>query len=149
MRKNFFDKKNDGLFDKELWLRIILEGSMIGMLNLIAFAIGNIYFGLDIARTMAFATMSLAQLMHLFNIKDEKSIFKINLLDNIYIIWAFLICCFLQIAVIAFRPLNKIFSVRSLNFSQWQIVVCLSILPILIVELEKFLISKFKNKNAI
>ena len=149
MRKNFFDKKSDGLFDKELWLRIILEGSMIGMLNLIAFAIGNIYFGLDIARTMAFATMSLAQLMHLFNIKDEKSIFKINLLDNIYIIWAFFICCFLQIGVIAFRPLNKIFSVRSLNFSQWQIVFCLSVLPILIVELEKFLISKFKNKKAI
>ena len=122
---------------------------MIGMLNLIAFAIGNIYFGLDIARTMAFATMSLAQLMHLFNIKDEKSIFKINLLDNIYIIWAFFVCCFLQIGVIAFRPLNKIFSVRSLNFSQWQIVFCLSVLPILIVELEKFLISKFKNKKAI
>lgn len=147
MRKNFIENKNDGLFNRELWLRIILEGTMIGMINLIAFALGNIYFNLNVARTMAFATMSLAQLVHVFNIKDERSIFEINLLDNIYIIWAFLCCAFLQISVIAFKPLNLIFKVVSLNFSQWQIVIGLSLLPILIVESEKYLINKFGNKK--
>ena len=54
-RKSFFA---DGL-----WQRIGLEGCMIGLLSILAFGIGNVYFDTDgsyvIARTMAFATLSI------------------------------------------------------------------------------------------
>ena len=67
-----------GLFADGLWNKIFLEGTMIGMLTLFAFAIGNKLYGIEIARTMAFVSLGMLELIHSFNIKSEKSIFKMR-----------------------------------------------------------------------
>lgn len=147
--ENIMQKKpvnnNQGLFDQELWQRILIEGAMIGLISLISYGLGNIYYDLEVARTMAFCTMSISQLVHVFNIKDERSVFKINLFNNIYVILAFALCCFLQASVVMIKPLSIIFHVAQLDFNQWAIVLCLSCLPIIIVEIEKYLLSKQNN----
>ncbi len=131
-------KNSQGLFKKQLWLRIIIEGAMIGMLSLIAYGIGNVYYNLIVARTMAFATLSISQLVHVFNMRSEKSIFDMNLFSNAYIILAFVICFAMQAAVIMIKPLSIIFHVQCLNIIQWLIVIFLSCMPVLIVEIEKY-----------
>ena len=65
-----------GIFADGLWGKIILEGIMIGMLTLVAFSIGNKYFGVEVGRTMAFLSIGMLELVHSLNIKSEKSIFK-------------------------------------------------------------------------
>lgn len=54
---------------------------MIGILALTAFGIGHKYFDNgeihNISRTMAFAVLSISQLVHAFNMRTDKSIFKI------------------------------------------------------------------------
>ncbi len=47
---------------------------MIGILTLVAFYIGNKFFGLEVARTMAFVAIGMLELVHSFNIKSEESI---------------------------------------------------------------------------
>lgn len=131
-------KNSQGLFKKQLWIRIIIEGAMIGMLSLLAYGIGNVYYNLIVARTMAFATLSISQLVHVFNMRSEKSIFSMNFFGNTYIILAFIICFILQAAVIMIKPLSFIFHVQSLNIIQWLIVIFLSCMPVLIVEIEKY-----------
>ena len=56
MERKPIDSKK-GIFADGLWSKIILEGIMLGMLTLIAFSIGNKYYGLEVARTMAFISM--------------------------------------------------------------------------------------------
>lgn len=75
MNRQPIDKRK-GIFADGLWNKIIVEGIMIGMLTLIAFSIGNKYYGLEVARTMAFLTMGFLELIHSINIKSEKSILK-------------------------------------------------------------------------
>ena len=51
-----------GIFADGLWNKIIVEGIMLGMLTLIAFSIGNKYYGLDVGRTMAFVSLGVLEL---------------------------------------------------------------------------------------
>ena len=65
-----------GLFADGLWNKIIIEGVMIGILTLLAFSIGNKLYGIKVARTMAFVSLGMLELVHSFNIKSEQSIFE-------------------------------------------------------------------------
>lgn len=139
-------KSKTGLFTKNRWIRIALEGMMIGSLSIVAYSIGYIIFKNHlIGSTMAFATLSISQLIHAFNMKTEKSIFSINLFNNIYLILSLIVGTILQISVIMIPFLSNIFKVVPLNINQWLIVFALCVMPIIIVELEKFLT---KNSNS-
>ena len=78
--KNIMNKKprdsKKGLFSDGLWGKIFVEGTMLGMLTILAFYIGNNLYGLEVARTMAFVCLGMLELIHSFNIKSEESIFK-------------------------------------------------------------------------
>lgn len=134
-------KANQSLFANGLGERIALEGCMIGLLALIAFAIGHIYFDKELGhiygRTMAFAVLSISQLVHAFNMRSERSIFKIHILSNKFLVGAFLVGLILQVSVIMIAPLAKIFLVTPLGLAQWGIIAILCIMPIIVVELEK------------
>ena len=67
-RKPVNSKK--GIFSDGLWNKIIVEGTMLGMLTLVAFSIGNKYYSLEVGRTMAFISIGLLELIHSFNIKS-------------------------------------------------------------------------------
>ena len=74
--------RKKGIFADGLWNKIIVEGVMIGILTLVAFSVGNKYYGLEVGRTMAFLSIGLLELIHSFNIKSDKSIFGNNLFEN-------------------------------------------------------------------
>lgn len=136
-------KSKTGIFTKDRWTRISIEGMMIGSLALLSYAIGTVVFGKEIiGSTMAFATLSISQLVHAFNLKTEKSIFSINLFNNPYLIGSLIIGIFLQVAVIMVPTLSNIFKVVPLNSIQWLVVIVLCIMPIVIVEIEKLLTRK-------
>ena len=140
------------LFAGGLWQRIALEGLMIGMLALIAFGAGCVFFDADgscaVGRTMAFATLSISQLVHAFNMRSESSLFKIDLLGNVYLIWAFIAGLFLQVIVITVPALARLFKVVPLSGAAWLIVAVLCFMPIVIVELEKFVNLRVYGRSA-
>ena len=135
--------KNAALFSKNSWRRIVVEGCFIGAISILAFTIGRVFFDVSktpiVGRTMSFAVLSLSQLVHSFNIKSEKSLFKINIFSNMKLIYSFILGTILQVAVISVPSLSVIFKTANLNLAQWLIVSLLSLSPLLIVELEKFL----------
>ena len=122
----------DGLMGK-----IIAEGFMIGIFTIIAFSIGNKYYGIDVARTMAFISLGMLELIHCFNVKSEESIFKIGIWENKYLIGAFILGTFLQLIIVFIPNLAEIFSLTKLNKTQWIITGIISIAPILIIEFQK------------
>ena len=125
------------LFADGLWGKITTEGVMIGMLTLVAFSIGNNLYSIEVGRTMAFLSLGILELVHSFNIKGEESIFKTGLFENRYLVGAFVLGTLLQVVVVVISPLAQIFDVVPLNSVQWLMTVIISILPVVIVELQK------------
>ncbi len=150
--KNIMSRKpvsrQKGIFADGLWNKIVVEGIMIGMLTLVAFSLGNKFFGLEVGRTMAFLCMGLLELVHSFNIKSEQSIFKIGILENKFLIGSFIIGTLVQISVVLIPALAEIFKLIPLNQIQWMITIIISLLPIPIMELQKKL-NESKGKNII
>ena len=142
---------NTGIFTKGMIYRIGYQGAMIGILTLIAYRIGihedpsNTILG----QTMAFAVLSLSQLVHVFNIRSKtNSIFKSGIFNNMYLVYAVLCSFILMIAVLFIPFLQDIFNVVTLSGRDIMIVVVLSIMPVLVVEILKlFKINSFKDEN--
>ena len=128
-RKSIFA---DGLMGK-----IVVEGFMIGMFTILAFFIGNRYYEIEVARTMAFISLGMLELIHSFNVKSEESIFKVGLFENKYLVGAFLLGTVLQLGIVFVPSLAEIFKLTQLNTTQWLITIAISIAPIIIVELQK------------
>lgn len=135
-------RKNTGsLFGDGLGGRILLEGVMIGVLALLAFGIGHVYFdqedGYAVGRTMAFAVLSLSQLVHAFNMRGEGSLRKLPFCSNKWLLMAFVVGVALQCVVIMMPPLAGIFQVVPLDWEQWLLTAALALAPLPLVELEK------------
>ena len=135
-------RKDTSLFGGGMGSRIVVEGMMIGMLALIAFGIGHIYFdggkGYITGRTMAFAVLSLSQLVHAFNMRTEHSLTQISLSSNPFLVGAFFVGCILQVGVIMAGSLAAVFKVCPLGWMEWMIVAGLALVPLPVVELEKW-----------
>ena len=123
------------LFSDGLGFKIAFEGAMIGALALMAYVIGNHYFGAG--STMTFAVLSLSQLVHAFHMRSDHTLSQIGFFTNPKLLFAFVICSFLQISVIMLPFAREIFSVVPLSVSAWCVVALLSLLPLPIVELQK------------
>ena len=136
MNKKPRDNKK-GLFADGLWSRISLEGIMIGMLTLIAFSIGNKLYSLEVGRTMAFVTLGVSELIHSFNIKSEQSIFKTGILENKFLIGSFILGTFMQVIVVVVPQIAEIFKLVALNGQQWLYTAIISIMPVVIMEIQK------------
>lgn len=128
-RKSIFA---DGLMGK-----IVVEGFMIGMFTILAFFIGNKYYGIEIARTMAFISLGMLELIHSFNVKSDESIFKVGIFENKYLLGAFLLGTVLQLGIVFVPSLAEIFKLTELNATQWLITIGISVAPIIIVEIQK------------
>ena len=144
MKRKPIDSKK-GIFANGLWNKIILEGTMIGVLTLVAFSIGNKYYTLEVARTMAFLAIGFLELIHSINVKNEKSIFESGLFENKYLVGSFILGIFIQTIVVIVPAFANVFEVVPLNLTQWIITIAISIFPIPVIELQK----KIDSKNEV
>ncbi|NLC87245.1 MAG: calcium-translocating P-type ATPase, PMCA-type [Clostridiaceae bacterium] len=136
MNRKPIDSKK-GLFSDGLWNKIFIEGTMIGMFTLFAFSLGNNLYGLEVGRTMAFVSLGLLELVHSFNIKSEESIFKNKIYENKYLIAAFILGTLMQVSVVVIKPIADVFKLIPLTFTQWIYTISISILPLIVIEIQK------------
>ncbi len=138
---DIMDKKprdsKKGIFADGLWQRIITEGTMLGILTLVAFSVGNYLYDIEVGRTMAFVSLGLLELVHSFNIKSEESIFKVGLFENKYLMGAFILGVILQIVVVVIPSVAEVFKLVPLTQVQWMYTFGISILPLVIMEIQK------------
>lgn len=128
------------LFAQGLGFDIAVEGMMVGALALLAYMLGRTVFpssGTVLGRTMAFAVLSLSQLVHAFNTRSEHSLFSVGFLSNPKMVISFLICTLMQFSVIAIGPLGALFKTVPLDGMQWLAVAALSLTPLVTVEIGK------------
>ena len=92
----------------------------------------------EIGQTMAFIVLAFSELVHVFNIRDNKnSIFKTGILGNSVLIWAVLASAFLMAIILVVPGLRHVFSIPVLPIGNLIEVLALVLAPIVIVELLK------------
>ncbi len=134
-----------GIFSGGLWAAIIFEGLLIGALALTAFTAGlRMAEDVTTARTMAFAVLSLSQLVHAFNMRSEGSVIK-GLLSNVWLDLSFIVGVILEVSVISLPICAPLFGVTALTAAEWAITAALSLTPLIVVELQKKINAKLKR----
>ena len=130
--------KNESIFAHRLGIRIALQGLMFGLLAIISFRIGWVSTG-DIAsgRTMTFMTLALSQVIHSFNMKSNKSLFKQHVFNNSLLNKA-VVLSFVMVFVVLFVPgIVDIFGLTYLSFDLYMIGLGLAFVPVIVIELLK------------
>lgn len=134
---------------------IIYQGILEGGLTLFIYWIGRYQYAvslghdadtaiaINIAETMAFATLGLIQLFHAFNVKSVfESIFRKNPFDNLYLNGATVLSGALLLGVILVPGINDFFDVSAIGTTGWMIVVLAAISIVVFVEVIKFILRK-------
>ena len=126
---------NESILTKDFLLKIGTEGLSIGVTTMIAFLIG--YHGENalLGSTMAFATLCSARLFHGFNCKSDRPVvFSKRVIDNKWLLGAFLLGMVLITAVVMIPGLHNIFQVQTLTITQLLTVYGLAAVNIPIIQ---------------
>jgi Ca2+-transporting ATPase len=124
----------ENIFARRLGWKIISRGALIGICTLGAFWISLHYHSLEAdnlvrAQTMAFATLVMAQLIHVFDCRSSRSIFHRNLFQNRYLVLAVLSSVLMLLGVVYVDALQPIFKTVELGLSEWIIVLIAAGIP--------------------
>ncbi len=85
------------------------------------------------ARTMTFTALALAQLLHLGNARSESAVRTIRQgFANRYAIAALALAIALQVAAVAYGPLNRVLELSPLAMRDWLIALGFALLPAIV-----------------
>ncbi|MGN1298446.1 MAG: calcium-translocating P-type ATPase, PMCA-type [Candidatus Scatovivens sp.] len=145
-------KNNNNIFTKGMTWRIVYQGMMIGLITLVAFIIGLATTNtpieglslqeskIEVAQTMAFVTLAFAELVHVFNIRNNKeSIFKSKVFNNSKLILAITASALLMLVILLVPALRTVFSIPVLPKDNILELLLIVISPLVIVEFMKLI----------
>ncbi|WP_100373261.1 calcium-translocating P-type ATPase, SERCA-type [Bacillus sp. FJAT-45037] len=121
----------EGVFARGLTWKIISRGFMIGVVTLAAFWI-TLQANPDElirAQTVAFVTLVMAQLIHVFDCRSEYSVYHRNPFENRYLVGAVFISVLLMMAVIYYPPLQPVFHTVTLDVREWLLILGMAAIP--------------------
>lgn len=127
--------KNEGLFSHGLGARIILQGLMFTILSLIGF-----YFAwtqtnnIKAGRTMAFMILALSQTVHVYNLRTDYSLLKINPFSNKTLNFATIAAVFLMLFVLFTPGVNTAFGLVYLELKYYLVALGAIFVPIVVIE---------------
>ena len=129
--------RDEGIFAHGLGLRIALQGLLFAALSLIGFAVGEKVTGaLAGGQTMAFLVLSLSQIVQAFNMRSERSLFRIGPLTNRALNGAALLSVLL-VCLVLFTPARIAFGLVALPGSLYLLGFGLVLVPLVVMEAAK------------
>ncbi|MBS0149585.1 MAG: cation-translocating P-type ATPase [Nitrospira sp.] len=124
-----------------LWA-IAGEGLLLAVIALSTFSLSLFIWQqpIDQARTVTFTVMVVAQLVHAFNCRSDRwSLFHVGVTTNRALIWALAASLALQVGILTIPILEPIFKVAPLPIEDWELMVAMGLLPLVVVEGVKWL----------
>ncbi|MBB6671153.1 calcium-translocating P-type ATPase, SERCA-type [Cohnella nanjingensis] len=124
----------ENIFARRLGWKIISRGVLIGVCTLAAFVLtlggksGDAQHLIH-AQSVAFATLVMAQLIHVFDCRSSRSIFHRRFFENKFLVLAVLSSLILLLAVLYLAPLQPIFKTVPLTLRDWALVFVAAGIP--------------------
>lgn len=138
-----------GVFGQGLLTSILLSGILISVSALLLFSFSLWYYPGELirARTLAFTTLVLAQLIFSFQCRSEhKSIFQMSFFSNFYLVVAVVLSFGAQIFIMYNPLMATVFQTMPLTFDDWLLVIIFSQFP-LVVDTMFGLVSRILRKR--
>jgi Ca2+-transporting ATPase len=114
---------------------------------MLSFVLAYDWRGVDVqtAETMAFVTLSLAELFRAYTVRSERaSLFQIGIFSNKYMQYAVGLSITLLLIVTAVPFLQPIFNTHFLTGREWGVVLGLALMPAVAEEITKFFLRRSK-----
>lgn len=123
--------KNENIFARGLGWKIISRGFLIGTMTLLAFWLTWRENPSDLvhAQTVAFVTLVMAQLIHVFDCRSQHSVFHRNIFENKYLVWAVISSIVLVLGVVYLDALQPIFKTTDLYMRDWALILVAAGIP--------------------
>jgi len=135
--------KKTNLFAQGLGRQIAINAMLFAIVTLIAIWIGQhvTLGGLapndQIGQTLAFIVLSMTSIIHVFNIRSEKSLFSIKYSANPGLVNMSILATIITL-VVALLPVTQIlFGLAAVSVGHWIIIFILSLVPTMILEILK------------
>ena len=135
-------KPGESLFAQGLGLHVLWCGVLIGCLSIgaQAWAVGA---GSPSWQTLVFTVLTLCQLAHVLAIRsDHDSLWRRGPLTNLALLGAVLLSVGLQMAVVYWPPLQRIFHTQALGHLELAVAFLLPLVVLVAVEFEKALVRR-------
>jgi Ca2+-transporting ATPase len=154
----------ESFFARGSGVRAVISGVLIGFLTLLAFYYGLREQGYSLtafgkatetgfesaityARTMAFVVLAASQLFYSLSMRNPtKSLLKIGVFSNMFLIGSLIVGVLLQFVVISIPFLAKAFGVHFLSLSDWGLVILFSLIPLIVNEIIKVFYKSVERK---
>ena len=143
------ERAEKAILNKSSLLSILCSGAYIcGVtLGVYAFALAN--WGNAVATTMAFMTISFAELFHAFNVRrDRLSAFGRGALSN-KVLLVTVFCGVAANVILCFTPLAPAFGIAALSPGRWLAVFALSLSVVAFGEVYKLAVRIIKGRHAL
>jgi P-type Ca2+ transporter type 2C len=140
-------RRAEPIIDRRMATGIAVQSIALTLVTLIAFRLGSndSGSGVPLAETMAFVTLSSAELLRAYTARSEHHLLiRIGVFSNPYMQYAVGTSLLLLLAVIYIPFLQPIFNTTPLNLSQWEQLMPLIILPSVAAEVLKW----WQNRRA-
>ncbi|MBP1156103.1 MULTISPECIES: calcium-translocating P-type ATPase, SERCA-type [unclassified Paenibacillus] len=142
----------ENIFARRLGWKIISRGILIGLCTLAAFYItlkqgGDSPDALVKAQTVAFVTLVMAQLIHVFDCRSSRSIFHRNPLQNVWLVLAVVSSLLLMLPVLYVEQLQPIFKTVPLGGFDWLLVLVFAGIPTFLMGIGSVLSGSSKRKR--
>jgi len=125
-------------FAEGMAVNLVFYGVVMSILTLGAYFLGATLYGDPlIGETMAFLTLGLVQLFHVFNIRSSERSIVNRFFTNKWMHISFVVSALLQTATVLILPLNAFFDVVPLTGTQWLYTALIAFAVIPISELIK------------
>jgi Ca2+-transporting ATPase len=113
--------------------------------SVLSYVLSHDWRGVDVqtAETMAFATLSLAELFRAYTVRSERaSLLRIGVFSNRTMQYAFGFSLTLLVLVCSVPFLQPIFNTHFLTLTEWGLVIGLAFIPAIAEEITKFFLRK-------
>ena len=133
---------DEKILDKRMITTIAVQSVAITIATLVAYVFGLNYFGDNIngARTMAFATLILSELLRSYSVRSDKyTLMHIGPFSNKRLVQATFLSFLLMIVVMVVPFLEEVFDLVDLGLIHWAVIIPCSFAPLIIGEISKVL----------
>ncbi len=141
------------IINRQMLVGVVTQTIAITTVTLIAFWVGLHHSGasmqdnLDIAKTMAFVTLSTSELLRAFTARSERyPLLKQGVFTNKWMNIAVVFSLVLVLVVVYIPFLNPVFKTTPLGWEQWQLILPLLLVPSIVAELVKWITSRRAKK---
>ena len=129
---------------------VAVQAVAITATTLLAFNLGLSHSQPEFAATMAFATLSISELLRAYTSRSERyPLFKIGVFGNKWMNWAVGASLLMILAVIYIPFFNSIFNTLPMGWNEWAIILPLVLVPSIAAELTKWVASRLQKRQQL